>query len=309
MLRSPSTQALLVAMLTALASFCALQASAGQPAARRYSIVAQSNKATATTGRQPLAQRIAASNLPLLLPAPAREGCGEHGCPVPGAASIPLPVESPLADDASGEPAQLEALSDTDDPEAAAEADAVTAEPLEEAATDEEAVVAAEPATEPTVAADSLLERVKTALAAKRQPAAEPDTAADRPLAGVPARLELDVRESRSLVKEGEQVVVRMAVRNVGGEPAADVSATLFFADGIEPLQAIGHEAEVYPGEVRFDTVKEIQPGDSVDLLVTAIGTRAGNVTYRGELKCSQLGGRIAREGAVTVRPRKAAAE
>jgi hypothetical protein len=55
--------------------------------------------------------------------------------------------------------------------------------------------------------------------------------------------------------------------------------------------------------------VETIQPGDSVDLLVTAIGTRPGSVTYRGELECSQLGGRIAREGAVTIRPRKPAAE
>lgn len=326
MLRSPSAQALLVAILTALASFCALQASAGQPDARRYSIVAQSNKTTATTGRRPLAQRIAASNLPLLLPAPAREGCGEHGCPVPGTASIPRPIDPPLADDGSAEPAPLAALSDTDDPEAKAEQDAFGEEPDGLATAEEDPVVAVDDAAaapaavaEPIDATDSLLEQVKTALAAKRQASADPEqsagkpkqppAAAERTLAGVPARLEFDVRESRSLVKEGEQVVVRIAVRNVGGEPAADVSATLFFADGIEPIQAIGHAAEVYPGEVRFDTVKEIPPGDSVDLLVTAIGTRPGNVTYRGELECSQLGGRIAREGAVTVRPRKAAAE
>ena len=99
---------------------------------------------------------------------------------------------------------------------------------------------------------------------------------------------------------------MRIAVRNVGGEPAKDVTATLCFADGMEPVQAIGHSAEVYPGEVRFGTVRAIPAGESVDLLVTAIGTRAGSVTYRGELECSQLGGRIAREGAVTIRPRKA---
>jgi hypothetical protein len=125
----------------------------------------------------------------------------------------------------------------------------------------------------------------------------------------VPARLEFNVRESRSLVKEGEQIVMRLAVRNVGGEPAAQVNATLFFAEGMEPVQAIGHSAEVYPGEVRFGTVEQIQPGDSVDLLVTAIGTRPGSVIYRGEVECSQLGGRIAREGSVTIRPRKPAAE
>jgi hypothetical protein len=200
-------------------------------------------------------------------------------------------------------------LSETDD----AEADAVEAEVVE--APDDSAVTAAEPEPIPaeTQATDSLLERVKTALAAKRQHADAQEEAAaappEQPLAGVPARLEFNVRESRSLVKEGEQIVMRLAVRNVGGEPAAQVNATLFFAEGMEPVQAIGHSAEVYPGEVRFGTVEAIQPGDSVDLLVTAIGTRPGSVTYRGELECSQLGGRIAREGSVTIRPRKPAAE
>jgi hypothetical protein len=131
------------------------------------------------------------------------------------------------------------------------------------------------------------------------------NTSLENELAGMPARLEFDIRESRSLVSEGEQVVMRIAVRNVGGEAAEGVHATLFFADGMEPVRAIGHTAEVFPGEVRFEQVPEIAPGRSVDLLVTAIGTRPGQVVYRGEVRCRQLPGRIAHEGAVTVRPRK----
>jgi hypothetical protein len=137
---------------------------------------------------------------------------------------------------------------------------------------------------------------------------AAPDTlAADDSVGDVPARLEFDVRESRSLVGEGEQIVMRIAVRNVGGETAERVTATLFFAEGIEPVQAIGQSAEVYPGEVRFEAVPRLSPGSSVDLLVTAVGTRPGSVTYRGELECRQIAGRIAREGAVTVRARRSA--
>lgn len=327
MLRSASRQALLIAVLTALASFCALKASAGQPAApRRYSIVAQSSKATAATGRRPISQRIAASNLPLLIP--VREGCNEHGCPAPtGVVPLvkpPVAEELPSDDATPSEPAPQAMLSETDDADGAvAEVEAEVAEAVAEPEvttvppeTPVDSTIAAdeaEPVSERSEATDALLERVKTALAAKRQHAEAQETAAalppEQPLAGVPARLEFNVRESRSLLKEGEQIVVRIAVRNVGGEPAAEVNATLFFAEGMEPVQAIGHAAEVYPGEVRFGTLKQIPPGDSVDLLVTAIGTRPGSVTYRGELECSQLGGRIAREGAVTVRPRKPAAE
>jgi hypothetical protein len=322
MLRTASMQALLIAVLTALASFCALKASAGQPATpRRYSIVAQSSKATAATGRLPIAQRIAASNLPLLIP--VREGCNEHGCPAPVSATPvvqpPVAEESPSEQVETSEPAPPAMLSQTDDAEggadmaeAVAEPEATTA-PLETPDAPAIAADEAEPVSEPSEATDALLARVKTALAAKRQHAEAKEAAAalppEQPLTGVSPRLEFNVRESRSLVKEGEQIVVRIAVRNVGGEPAAEVNATLFFAEGMEPVQAIGHSAEVYPGEVRFGTLKEIPPGDSVDLLVTAIGTRPGSVTYRGELECSQLGGRIARERAVTVSPRKPAAE
>jgi len=128
------------------------------------------------------------------------------------------------------------------------------------------------------------------------------------PGAGQPARLEFDVRESRALVGEGEQIVMRIAVRNIGGDTAERVTATLFFAEGIEPVQAIGHAAEVYPGEVRFETVPELAPGSTVDLLVTAVGTRPGSIAYRGEIECREPAGRVTRDGMLTVRARPAAA-
>jgi hypothetical protein len=139
--------------------------------------------------------------------------------------------------------------------------------------------------------------------------AAAPVAPAALAAADAPARLEFDIHESRSLVREGEQIVVRMAVRNIGGEAAEKVNATLYFAEGMEPVEAIGHTAQLLPGEVRFQQVPSIEPGAAVDLLVTAIGTRAGSVMFRGELECSQIAGRIAREGAVTVSPREGTGE
>ncbi|NCA11214.1 hypothetical protein EBR56_05310 [bacterium] len=123
-----------------------------------------------------------------------------------------------------------------------------------------------------------------------------------------PARLEFDVRESRSIIGEGEQLTMRIAVRNVGGAAAERVTATLFFADGVEPVQAVGHTAEIHAGEVRFASMPELHPGSSVDLIVTAVGTRPGSVAYRGELACDQFADPIAREGALTVQPRRATA-
>lgn len=60
--RSRLAEATLIGCLTALAIFCAGRAHGGET----YSIVAQSNRATAATGRRPLAERISAANLPII---------------------------------------------------------------------------------------------------------------------------------------------------------------------------------------------------------------------------------------------------
>jgi hypothetical protein len=67
MYRSRLAEATLIGCLTALASFCALNARAGET----YSVVAQSDRSSAGTGRRPLAERIAAANLPIIAPTAA----------------------------------------------------------------------------------------------------------------------------------------------------------------------------------------------------------------------------------------------
>jgi hypothetical protein len=62
MFHSRLAEATLIGCLTALASFCALNARAGET----YSVVAQSNRFSAATGRRPLSERIAAANLPII---------------------------------------------------------------------------------------------------------------------------------------------------------------------------------------------------------------------------------------------------
>ena len=69
MFRSRMAEAALIGCLAALASFCALSARAGET----YSIVAQSSRSSATTGRRPLAERISAANLPIITARPAPE--------------------------------------------------------------------------------------------------------------------------------------------------------------------------------------------------------------------------------------------
>ena len=90
MFHSRLAEATLIGCLTALASFCALNARAGET----YSVVAQSNRSSAATGRRPLSERIAASNLPIITPTVAATLPDKAGPNAP----TPEPVTAPDED-------------------------------------------------------------------------------------------------------------------------------------------------------------------------------------------------------------------
>ena len=302
-------EACLIGLLAAAVSFCALQASGEQP----YSIVAQSNETTAATGRLPLAKRIVASGLPILIPAraesmavqsePLKTAEASEATPLAPLPPEPLPVPPTVEVEQPADTMRQVLLKRVKVALAGMPRPVGSASPPAHFTAFEAALVE-EPAVEEPATS------VETAVTLEDAPAYQTQHDADMliethgPSAEVPAWLEFDVRESRSIVKEGERVVVRIAVRNVGGAPAEGLTTRLFFAEGVEPIHATGQAAVVSPGEVQFQTLDSLAPGNSVHLLVTAIGTQPGNVVYRGELQCRQLSGSLAREGSVTVSPR-----
>ena len=302
-------EACLIGLLAAAVSFCALQASGEQP----YSIVAQSNETTAATGRLPLAKRIVASGLPILIPAraesmavqsePLKTAEASEATPLAPLPPEPLPVPPTVEVEQSADKMRQVLLKRVKVALAGMPRPVGSASPPAHFTAFEAALVEELAVEEPAAA-------VETAVTLEDAPAYQTQHDADMliethgPSAEVPAWLEFDVRESRSIVKEGERVVMRIAVRNVGGAPAEGLTTRLFFAEGVEPIHAMGQAAVVSPGEVQFQTLDSLAPGNSVHLLVTAIGTHPGNVVYRGELQCRQLSGSLAREGSVTVSPR-----
>ncbi len=302
-------EACLIGLLAAAVSFCALQASGEQP----YSIVAQSNETTAATGRLPLAKRIVASGLPILIPAraesmavqsePLKTAEASEATPLAPLPPEPLPVPPTVEVEQPADTMRQVLLKRVKVALAGMPRPVGSASPPAHFTAFEAALVEEPVVEEPAVA-------VETAVTLEDAPAYQTQHDADMliethgPSAEVPAWLEFDVRESRSIVKEGERVVMRIAVRNVGGAPAEGLTTRLFFAEGVEPIHATGQAAVVSPGEVQFQTLDSLAPGNSVHLLVTAIGTHPGNVVYRGELQCRQLSGSLAREGSVTVSPR-----
>ena len=307
-------EACLIGLLAAAVSFCALQASGEQP----YSIVAQSNETTAATGRLPLAKRIVASGLPILIPAraesmavqsePLKTAEASEATPLAPLPPEPLPVPPPVEVEQPADKMRQVLLKRVKVALAGMPRPVGSASPPAHFTAFEAALVEEPAVEEPAV--EEPATSVETAVTLEDAPAYQTQHDADMliethgPSAEVPAWLEFDVRESRSIVKEGERVVMRIAVRNVGGAPAEGLTTRLFFAEGVEPIHAMGQAAVVSPGEVQFQTLDSLAPGNSVHLLVTAIGTHPGNVVYRGELQCRQLSGSLAREGSVTVSPR-----
>jgi hypothetical protein len=119
--------------------------------------------------------------------------------------------------------------------------------------------------------------------------------------------LALKVESPPQAVGEGEAIVLRISVRNLGSEPANAVAATIYFAAGIEPVTATGHAADIYPGQVRFNTLQALPAGESIELMVTAVGTRPGSMAFRGEVDCQELTAALSADGELTVLPRAAA--
>ncbi|MEI7863196.1 MAG: hypothetical protein WCJ21_11215, partial [Planctomycetota bacterium] len=119
--------------------------------------------------------------------------------------------------------------------------------------------------------------------------------------------LSLEVETPPQAVGEGEAIVLRISVRNLGSEPANAVAATIYFAAGIEPVTATGHAADIYPGQVRFNTLQALPAGESIELMVTAVGTRPGSMAFRGEVDCQELTAALSADGELTVLPRAAA--
>ena len=258
--------------------------------ASRYSIVAQSTIDTAATGRRPISTRIALARQPIsVVPAPSEQ-------PAVQAVAEPAATESAVV-----EQAVAGARSPHDQPLGYHTLEALAAEPAR--AVPHTAALASEPAAlQPAVGTE---EPGPVSVGGFSYPAS---VGGELPVPGKPGLLPpatstvtLRVSEPEFKATRGETIEWRLQLCNAGSEPAHNVSAMLFFAEGIEPVAASGGEASLATGEVRFDTLATLSPGEVVELLVTGIGTEAGAIQYRAEVVSSDQPEPIAQDGVVQV--------
>ena len=99
------------------------------------------------------------------------------------------------------------------------------------------------------------------------------------------ADLVLTVSDPVAPAPIGSDVIYEIVVRNRGSKEATDVRAIAQFSHGIEPLRIEGQTGEVVTGQVLFDPIPRIGPGQEVQLRVIAQADRAGHHRFRTEVR------------------------
>jgi hypothetical protein len=97
--------------------------------------------------------------------------------------------------------------------------------------------------------------------------------------------LVLSISDPAAPAPIGTDVTYEIVVRNRGSKEATDVQAVAQFSHGIEPLRVEGQSGEVVTGQVLFDPIPRIGPGQEVKMRVVAQADRAGHHRFRAEVR------------------------
>jgi hypothetical protein len=99
------------------------------------------------------------------------------------------------------------------------------------------------------------------------------------------ADLVLSISDPTAPAPIGSDVTYEIVIRNRGSKEAVDVRTIAQFSHGIEPQRIEGQSGEVVTGQVLFDPIPRIGPGQEVRLRVIAQADRAGHHRFRTEVR------------------------
>jgi len=97
--------------------------------------------------------------------------------------------------------------------------------------------------------------------------------------------LKLSVTDPVAPAPVGQDVIYDLIIVNRGSKTAQGVKLLAQFSNGIEPVRTEGGTARVLPGQVVFDPIVSIEPGQEITLRVIAQATEAGMHRFRAELE------------------------
>lgn len=110
------------------------------------------------------------------------------------------------------------------------------------------------------------------------------------------ADLALRVEDPPRPVPVGKDGLYQIIIENRGSKAATDVHVVGFFSEGIEPVAARGIPNKVVPGQVVFEPISKIGPGEKIVLEIQARAQKPGNHVFRAELRCPSSDIRLAAE-------------
>lgn len=110
------------------------------------------------------------------------------------------------------------------------------------------------------------------------------------------ADLSLEVRDPRGPVPVGSDARFEVRIKNRGTSAAHEIDVVAFFAEGVEPVQAIGAEHQLAEGQVMFDKIATLEAGEELVLAIVARSHASGNHAFRVELVCPELETSLAAE-------------
>jgi hypothetical protein len=108
--------------------------------------------------------------------------------------------------------------------------------------------------------------------------------------------LKLSVNDPASPAQVGAPVAYELTITNRGTLEANNVAVLAQFSDGIEPESAAGAKHRLVPGQVLFEPIATIAPGQTVTLQVMAKAGAAGIHRFRAEVRCENNDIRLVEE-------------
>ena len=111
------------------------------------------------------------------------------------------------------------------------------------------------------------------------------------------ADLVLSVEDPKGPLPTGDAIQYKVRVKNRGTRSANGVNLVVQFSEGIEPVKADGFRNKIATGQVVFDPITRIDPGQEVTLNVTAQAVQSGTHIFRAQLTCPESDSREIAEG------------
>ncbi|QGJ71869.1 Hypothetical protein PBC10988_35810 [Planctomycetales bacterium 10988] len=111
------------------------------------------------------------------------------------------------------------------------------------------------------------------------------------------ADLLFTVSDPRGPIPVGEQVDYEIRLANRGTKAAENIQINAFLSAGLNPIAAAGGpKFSLHRGQVTFEPIASLGPGQEVTLQISAVATGSGNLVFRAELRCEALDLSIAEE-------------